>query len=62
MAMYVRPFSSPKSKTVTMFGWLSWAADWASRWNLRRKSGSAARAGAIVLMATYRLSNGSLAL
>ncbi len=60
--MYVRPSSSPKSKTVTMLVWLSWAADWASRWKRRLKSRSAARAGAIVLMATYRLRSGSLAL
>ena len=56
------PCSSANSKTVTMFRWLSWAADWASRWKRWRNWSSDPRLPAIVLMATKRFKTASWAL
>ena len=62
IAMKMRSFSSPKSCTVTMFGWLRSAAAWASRWNRLCISSPASTLADMVLMATKRFSTGSWAL
>ena len=55
------PGSSPTSKMVTMFGWLSWAEISASRWNRLRAWARSAPAAWTTLIATRRLSSGSSA-
>ena len=62
MAMKMRPWSSPRSKTVMMLGWLSRAADCASRRNRLRASLSAETLPEMVLTASRRFSRGSWAL
>src|SRR6266511_3118295 len=62
IAMKMIPCSSPKSKTVMMFGWLRAAADCASRWKRWRATSSLLIPFEIVLMATKRPRTGSWAL
>ena len=62
IAMKRRPPSSPKSCTVTMFGWLRRAAACASRWKRCRVSSPGATRAVSVFRATKRLSTASLAL
>ena len=60
--MKMTPCSSPKSKTVMMFGWLRAAAARASRWKRLRAPSSALIPCEIVLIATKRPRTGSWAL
>ncbi|MGC4118596.1 MAG: hypothetical protein QM765_29370 [Myxococcales bacterium] len=52
MAMKYAPSSSPKSKTCTMFGWLSWAASRASSRNICTKRTSSMNCGRMRLITT----------
>jgi len=61
LRMKFTPSLSSISWTVAMFGWLSAAADFASRTNLSIRSRFAARSGGRIFSATFRSSLVSLA-
>src|SRR5215211_201943 len=59
--MYCRPASSPRSITVTMFGWLSWATERASRRKRSTYSSSVVNCSWRTLIATVRSNSRSSA-